>query len=1083
MRLIAMVLAGIVLLADGGVRAQDAGPGWLGAGYRDLTKAEADALGWDQPRGAKVIKLIPRGPAESAGLLRDDVLVSLDGMEIENVAGFDAALENKPVGAEIKLSIRRAGREKRLGVPLGTRPATLAEQSPLLMLDTGGHMALIRSIAFTPDGKQLVSASNDKTIRVWDLATGKTVRTIRGEIGPGHPGKIYAMALSPDGKWLAAGGWGAAGYGGKNAEVGDIRLFDFASGRLVTRLKGHKDVVHALAFSPNGTKLISGSSDKTAIVWDVAARKPLHPPLRGHTAEIYAVGFTQGGAQVVTGSLDHDLRLWRVSDGRKIARMQGHGDKVRSLAIAPDGTIASGDFSGEIRLWNGSTGMFRKTLARQASEVGSLSFSPDGKSVLSGVGTTGADTNCHAYDVGSGRELVTYRVHDNIVLGTAISPDGRWAATGGGSDNEIHLWDLRTGERRLGADGQPLTLGGQGKSVYAVSFSADGRQIGWGKRWESHTTLATNPLERALTLPLNGETLTSPIALDAAAATSFRGAALERSGWSLQHRNGGAYGHDAILDIKQGVQVVASIARDATNGYAHHAYSFTPDGETIISGGAGGVLTAYDRAGARLGEYVGHDGDVLAVACSPDGRFLLSGAADQTVRLWNLKTRELLVSLVEGDTGEWAMWTPQGYYAASGPGGEMVGWQINHGAGHEADYITAAQVRKSLNRPDIVSRAIALASAQAAVKEANGTNFKLGDLLAKPVPRLRIVPPAANAIGSDGTAEIEVVLAATYDPVKLIRVQVNGRQIAERLPAQGGGFQPGVQKFSVPLAKGANTVRIVASNQTGETSADVAITHAGDGQLDRRGTLYILAIGVDKYPNLPGHDLRYSGADARAFAAAMEKRAGALHERVVKRVLVNDAGAASDLPTAANVLNALGELQQARETDTVMVFVAGHAVNEGPNYRFLPTDSTRQASGTFLPASVVPWYAFQEAVEGAKGRRILFLDTCHAGNSYNQRLSNDSYQANIMVYSAARWDQEALERDDLGHGLFTYVTIEGIEGKAAKQGDTAGRITTLALRDFLAARVGEMARKLGHSQEPQYFRGRDTEDYVLAQRR
>ena len=127
----------------------------------------------------------------------------------------------------------------------------------------------------------------------------------------------------------------------------------------------------------------------------------------------------------------------------------------------------------------------------------------------------------------------------------------------------------------------------------------------------------------------------------------------------------------------------------------------------------------------------------------------------------------------------------------------------------------------------------------------------------------------------------------------------------------------------------------------------------------------------------------------------------------------------------------------------------------------------------------MPWYAFQEAIEGAKGRRILFLDTCHAGNSYNQRLSNDSYQANIIVYSAARWDQEALERSDLGHGLFTYAMVEGIEGQAAK-GDNAGRVTTLGLRDFLLARVAEMAGKLGHAQEPQYFRGRDAENYLLA---
>ena len=141
----------------------------------------------------------------------DDILVSLDGVEIESVKALVETVAKKAAGTEIKLAILRAGREKRLALKLGARPAQFAAakppaDAPLPMLDTGGHMALIKGIAFTPDGRQLVSASDDKTIRVWDLASGKTVRTIRGESAPGAAGKVYAMALSPDGKWLAAGG-------------------------------------------------------------------------------------------------------------------------------------------------------------------------------------------------------------------------------------------------------------------------------------------------------------------------------------------------------------------------------------------------------------------------------------------------------------------------------------------------------------------------------------------------------------------------------------------------------------------------------------------------------------------------------------------------------------------------------------------------------------------------------------------------------------------------------------------------------------------------------------------------------------
>ena len=212
MRYVVLVCVALAVLAAGGAWAQEAGSGWLGVYVEDLTKEEADALGWEAPRGAKVVKPMPGSPAEAAGLQPGDVLVTLDGVEIENVKAFIEAVSKKAAGTEVRLAISRAGREKRLAVKLGARPAQFAakpkaaEDAPIPMLDTGGHMAMIKDIAFTPDGRQLVSASDDKVIRVWDVATGKTVRTLHGEAAAGDAGKIYAMALSPDGKWLAVGG-------------------------------------------------------------------------------------------------------------------------------------------------------------------------------------------------------------------------------------------------------------------------------------------------------------------------------------------------------------------------------------------------------------------------------------------------------------------------------------------------------------------------------------------------------------------------------------------------------------------------------------------------------------------------------------------------------------------------------------------------------------------------------------------------------------------------------------------------------------------------------------------------------------
>jgi uncharacterized caspase-like protein len=194
-------------------------------------------------------------------------------------------------------------------------------------------------------------------------------------------------------------------------------------------------------------------------------------------------------------------------------------------------------------------------------------------------------------------------------------------------------------------------------------------------------------------------------------------------------------------------------------------------------------------------------------------------------------------------------------------------------------------------------------------------------------------------------------------------------------------------------------------------------------------------------------------------------------------VLVNGASDPKDLPTASNILDAIDLLKQARENDTVLVFIAGHGFNEGQHYRFLATNA--EWAGTALRGStVVPWQILQEAVEAAKGRRILFIDTCHSGGAYNQRLGNAAYHANIIAYTAARFDQEAIEDLSLGHGLFTFAVVEGLEGKGGLQ--SKGQLSTRDLADYLVKRVSELAKRMQGEQEPQYFKGRDAVDYVLA---
>jgi WD40 repeat protein len=479
--LLALVL---LLLFGSAASAQEPSKGFLGIELKDITKEEAEVLGWETPRGIKVVKPTDAGPAANAGILPGDVILSIDGVEVENVQRFVATVGDRGAGAQVRLRVLRSGKEHTLSVTLGQRPPELAQPAavdmdlPLLMLDTGGHMALIRGLAFTPDGKQLISASDDKVIRVWDWRAGKTITTIRGQVGPGPDGTIYAMALSPDGRWLAAGGW--IKVPGEQGHV--IRLYDFATGKLAALLNGHTAVVDSLAFSPDGHRLISGSGlgDFSAIIWDVEGRKLLHR-LRGHTAHINGVAFTPDGQRVVTGSDDTTLRLWRVSDGGLLAELKGHTKDIdRALAVrTADSMIASGDATGEIRLWDGRTGKFLRTLANQGGAVGQLRFSPDGTRLLSTCSDRGCNHTQHVWKVATGKSMVADK-RDNIVIAAAISPDGKLAATGGGNNNVIHVWELATGAPVTSPDGKPLMLASTGASTFAVGFSADSQRVAFG---------------------------------------------------------------------------------------------------------------------------------------------------------------------------------------------------------------------------------------------------------------------------------------------------------------------------------------------------------------------------------------------------------------------------------------------------------------------------------------------------------------------------------------------------------------------------------------------------------------------------
>ncbi len=602
-----------------------------------------------------------------------------------------------------------------------------------------GHTDRVTSVAFSPNGKQILTGSNDQTARLWDTTNGQVLLTLEK-----HTAKVNSVAFSPDGKLLLTG-----------ASDGVAIVWNAANGQILRRLEGHRDMVmnidhtsdgtiivsdpvthqvlieleghiHAevqlesssngtvllrnrvngqvlaelpkctskvtsVVFSPDGSKILTGATDQTARLWDTASGQVLQV-LEGHMDSVNSVAFSPDGSKVLTGSADRMAWLWDMASGQVQLELKGHTAwGVDSVAFSPDGSkVLTGSWDGTARLWDATSGQLLLTLEDHSTwerGIDCVAFSPDSKKALTGS----IDGTAKLWDLASEKLLMTFTGHTNsYVRSIAFSPDGRYALSGS-DDETARLWSIVS--EQIGMISEDQT-----SAIESLDFSPDGKKVLTGS-WDGIGRVLDTATGQVLTT-LEGHTnfiLGVAFSPDGrrALTSSFDGTTRiwdTISGQSLHilESNGlvGVFSPDGtkVLTIADDPTPCRICIWDTTSWQmlitlesdklSVVSAAFSPDGQRVLTGSTDGVVQMWDVTNGQLYMNLeGHTDQIDSVSFSPNGQWVLTGSSDGTVRLWDATSGQLLLILESGYGG--ASFSPDGRWILTldGPG-RVFFWQI-----------------------------------------------------------------------------------------------------------------------------------------------------------------------------------------------------------------------------------------------------------------------------------------------------------------------------------------------------------------------------------------------------------------------
>jgi WD40 repeat protein/serine/threonine protein kinase len=513
-----------------------------------------------------------------------------------------------------------------------TRIAAALAQAPRLVY-LWQHDHEVYDVAFSPDGRRIVTASRDKTARVWDTDTGEAVTPPLP-----HGDMVWRARFSPDGRRVLTA-----------CRDGKAQLWDARSGQAVGPAFPHGAAIEDASFSPDGRWVLTAGTDGTAQVWDAVTGQPRARPMK-HTSWLHDASFSRDGSRVVTASHDRTARVWDAATGLETAQPLRHGGAVMSAAFSPDGRlVVTASEDSKARLWDVATSQQVGPALEHDDRVLRAEFSPDGKY----VSTCSYDTTARVWLAANGRPVTPPLKHRNSVQSARFSPDGRYVVTRS-NDHTARVWEAATGEPVT----PPLR---HNWLVTSASFSPDGRRVVTaGADWTVRLWEIVGRGEAPLTVRHDREVWHASFSPDGRSLVTASMDSTARV-WSavsgqpvtgpLKHDGGvrhACFSADGRRVVTAGDDHTARVW-DAATGQAlgpplPHPdrlvqATFSPEGDRVLTASADGTAQVWDvHTGERLGQPLKHREQLHVAAFSPDGRWVVTASSDGTAQVWDAAT-------------------------------------------------------------------------------------------------------------------------------------------------------------------------------------------------------------------------------------------------------------------------------------------------------------------------------------------------------------------------------------------------------------------------------------------------------------